>query len=511
MAKPRPTSLSKTPESVSDAAPAGSKLTDAKTPPPTDISAQIDGDGAVNQPAASATTDTPAAAAAVHGDKVVFAKSGTSQTSDASGSPQQTPAPTPPPAPLPPATQSPSVLAANGVVPPPPAGSPPALTANIHVAPQDPAAAPNLNSLAVEIAAKSQSGAKQFDIRLDPPELGRVDVRLSIDSTGKVEAHMTADQPQTLDMLQKDSATLTQALRDAGLNVTQDGLNFSLKGQDRQSSGSSNNPQPRTPSLVLTATKTIDAIQSANFLSVQRGRRPSRHSCLKEKFRHDHHHARHHRRPPPTTNSRGTASANDAMSQLSGNFSTFLTLLTTQLKNQDPLSPMDSNSFTQQLVEFSQVEQQIDTNSNLKSLIGQGTSQAGTFAANYLGKQVSVTNGNASLTNGAASWTYNLGTTAAATTLTVTDASGNAVYTQAGATSAGNQTFNWNGKSSNGNQLADGTYKLTVAATAADGSTVTTSVASSGTVTQVDMTSGTPKLVVGNMEIRLSDIANVAN
>ena len=103
------------------------------------------------------------------------------------------------------------------------------LTASIQVAPQAHDVAPNVNSLAVEIAAKSQSGAKQFDIRLDPPELGRVDVRLSIDATGKAQAHLTADQPQTLDLLQKDSAALTRALRDAGLDVSQDGLNFSLQ------------------------------------------------------------------------------------------------------------------------------------------------------------------------------------------------------------------------------------------------------------------------------------------
>src|SRR5580765_4028475 len=87
----------------------------------------------------------------------------------------------------------------------------------------------------------------------------------------------------------------------------------------------------------------------------------------------------------------------DAMKQLSGNFSTFLTLLTTQLKNQDHTSPMDSNAFTQQLVMYSQVEQQIGTNTNLKTLISQGASSAAAMAATYLCKKVSVTNGNASL------------------------------------------------------------------------------------------------------------------
>ena len=76
----------------------------------------------------------------------------------------------------------------------------PIATQHVQVTAQ---AAPNLPALAVEIAAKSQSGAKQFDIRLDPPELGRVEVRLSIDATGKASAHLSADQPQTLDSVAK--------------------------------------------------------------------------------------------------------------------------------------------------------------------------------------------------------------------------------------------------------------------------------------------------------------------
>jgi flagellar basal-body rod modification protein FlgD len=207
----------------------------------------------------------------------------------------------------------------------------------------------------------------------------------------------------------------------------------------------------------------------------------------------------------------GGATSPDAMAQLSGNFSTFLTLLTSQLKNQDPTAPMDSNQFTQQLVEFSQVEQQINTNTNLKTLITQGTSQAGVTATAYLGKKVSVTNGDASLTSGAANWSYTLGSAAAATQLTVTDANGKTVYTGAGQTGAGSNTFSWNGQDNNGNSLADGTYKLSVSAKAADGSAITSTVASAGTVSQIDMTGGTPQLVIGNMEVALTDIAAIAN
>jgi hypothetical protein len=113
----------------------------------------------------------------------------------------------------------------------------PAITQHVQVTAQPHEAKPNLPALAVEIAAKSQGGVKQFDIRLDPPELGRVEVRLSIDATGKASAHLSADQPQTLTLLQKDAHVLSRALRDAGLDVSQDGLNFSLRQQANHDSG----------------------------------------------------------------------------------------------------------------------------------------------------------------------------------------------------------------------------------------------------------------------------------
>jgi flagellar basal-body rod modification protein FlgD len=214
--------------------------------------------------------------------------------------------------------------------------------------------------------------------------------------------------------------------------------------------------------------------------------------------------------PPVTSNPTTAAAAGGAaMQQLSGNFQTFLTLLTTQLQNQDPLSPMDSNQFTQQLVEYSQVEQQINTNDNLKTLINQGASQTGAYGVSYLGKAVTIANGQAPLANGQAVWAYNLNTAAAQTQLTVTDAKGNVVYTAAGETTAGAHVLNWDGKNAGGTQLADGTYKLTVTAKAADGSAVNSTVTTTGVVSEVDMTSGTPVLMVGPMAVNLADIAGV--
>ena len=211
---------------------------------------------------------------------------------------------------------------------------------------------------------------------------------------------------------------------------------------------------------------------------------------------------------PASTNPTDT-SGTSAQQQLAGNFDTFLQLLTTQLQNQDPLSPMDSNQFTQQLVEYSQVEQQIDTNTNLQTLISQGSSQSGAYAMTYLGKAVTVANGQAPLADSQAVWAYNLDTTAANTTLTVTDSNGNVVYTGTGETGSGAHTFTWDGKDTNGDQEADGTYKLTVSAAAADGTAITTSVTSTGVVSEVDMTGSSPTVMVGPMPVALSDITNV--
>ncbi len=111
-----------------------------------------------------------------------------------------------------------------------------------------------VQAIAVSIASQSQAGAKQFNIRLDPPELGRVDVRLMVDATGKAQAHLAADKPQTLELLQRDSDSLARALKDSGVQLNNNGLQFSLKGQDRQGGWSGGEGRGRP--LAVTATPT---------------------------------------------------------------------------------------------------------------------------------------------------------------------------------------------------------------------------------------------------------------
>jgi chemotaxis protein MotD len=139
------------------------------------------------------------------------------------------------------------------------------VTASLQVAPQTAymAAQPDVAALAVQIAVKSDGGDKQFDIRLDPPELGRVEVKLTIDDQGRAQAHLAVEKPQTLDMLQNDRSNLERALKDSGVDLSQNGLNFSLKGQDHQQGGDTPSFRGRSRNLAVTA-----AIESASAAAV---------------------------------------------------------------------------------------------------------------------------------------------------------------------------------------------------------------------------------------------------
>ena len=113
---------------------------------------------------------------------------------------------------------------------------------------------------------------------------------------------------------------------------------------------------------------------------------------------------------------------------LAGNFQTFLTLLTTQLKNQNPLDPLDTNQFTQQLVQFAQVEQQIKQNSQLETLIAINKAAETTTALAYVGTTVAIDGKTAALKNQQATWTFNV-PKPVSTTVTIKNATGQTVYT----------------------------------------------------------------------------------
>jgi len=204
------------------------------------------------------------------------------------------------------------------------------------------------------------------------------------------------------------------------------------------------------------------------------------------------------------------STATKAKTTLGSNFDTFLTLLTTQLKNQDPLSPMDSAQFTQQLVQFSQVEQSINANQNLESLISLTKTRVGGEAVSYLGKTVTLTDGSAGLNNGQAHWGYSLGSGSASTHLVISDSKGRMVYAGAGDTAPGLHAFTWDGKDSGGNTLPDGTYTLSVVAKTADGTSINSEIASQGVVDEVDLSGSEPMLKIGALSVPLSKATRIS-
>src|SRR5690348_5297014 len=186
--------------------------------------------------------------------------------------------------------------------------------------------------------------------------------------------------------------------------------------------------------------------------------------------------------PPATTS--GTTGVPDFTS----NFNTFLTLLTTQLQNQDPLSPVDTRQFTQQLVGFSEVEQQINTNKNLQQLIQLQTSYEAIAAAPLVGQTIQYSDATASLAGGAAGFSYSLPSNAASVNLLVEDASGNVVYSTSGNLNAGTHDFVWDGKTSAGVQMPDGgQYTLQVVAKDARNNPISATVSSYGVVSGVSI------------------------
>ena len=154
-----------------------------------------------------------------------------------------------------------------------------------------------------------------------------------------------------------------------------------------------------------------------------------------------------------TTSTGATGSTAPTGSQtIAGNFNTFLQLLTTQLQNQDPLSPLDTTQFTQQLVEFASVEQQVNMNTNLQTLISMQQTSEATSALQLVGNTVTV-NGNAAAlsnaTNGPATWSINSSAPATGT-VTITSSAGTTAYTGTVALNSGTQSYSWNGVGSNG-------------------------------------------------------------
>lgn len=201
-----------------------------------------------------------------------------------------------------------------------------------------------------------------------------------------------------------------------------------------------------------------------------------------------------------------------AQTQLNGNFDDFLKMLTTQLQNQDPLSPMDTAQFTNQLVMFSQVEQQLRSNDTLGKLLAMQTLNMTALGVSFIGKDVEVagTDFQANGT-GSVSMSYTMPADAAAGTISILDEDGNTVYSKEADLTPGTHDFVWDGRDSDGNMAPAGSYKLKVGAQTATDASLNVITYVPGRVTSLESADdGTLLLNVNGQKVPLSDVRKIA-
>jgi flagellar basal-body rod modification protein FlgD len=194
---------------------------------------------------------------------------------------------------------------------------------------------------------------------------------------------------------------------------------------------------------------------------------------------------------------------------LTSSYETFLSLLTAQLKNQDPTSPLDTNAFTQQLVQMTGAQQQLLSNTLLKTLVTQGENGNVGDAIGLIGKTVTVAGSDAALKDGKAAWTYELDKAASNATLTVTDSTGKVMWTgSAPDLTKGEHAFTWDGKGT-----TDGTegkvYTLTVTAKDSNGANVATGITVTGPVSSVRQSAGGVLVNINGAEAPLTGVTAV--
>ncbi|MEM8987859.1 MAG: flagellar hook assembly protein FlgD [Pseudomonadota bacterium] len=210
-----------------------------------------------------------------------------------------------------------------------------------------------------------------------------------------------------------------------------------------------------------------------------------------------------------TSATQAQSAAQQSTTGLAEDFDTFLTLLTTQLQNQDPLEPLDTNEFTSQLVQFTEVEQAIRTNEHLENLIKLQELSEGQTAVDYIGKVITAAGDEAQLIGEKASWRYDLPADAADITVKVKDESGSTVFTSEGAQTAGEHLLYWDGVGDNGQTYPPGKYSLSVEAKDAEAKPITADIFYREVVGAVDIVDGVSKLNLGEKKIAVSDVTRV--
>ena len=210
---------------------------------------------------------------------------------------------------------------------------------------------------------------------------------------------------------------------------------------------------------------------------------------------------------PVTTGSSSTSEG--TLTRLADDFDSFLKLLTTQLTFQDPLDPIDSNEFMQQLVSFTGVEQAVKTNTNLESIIDLLGAGRASDAIGYLGTTVTAEGDAIELTGGEARVDYRLPNAASSTGILISNALGEVLFASEGETAAGPHSFVWDGLDFDGNAQPDGAYTVTVTAFDADDKPFSATTMVSGRVTRIETVDGHLVLTVNGAEVPLDDVISV--
>jgi flagellar basal-body rod modification protein FlgD len=196
---------------------------------------------------------------------------------------------------------------------------------------------------------------------------------------------------------------------------------------------------------------------------------------------------------------------------IADNFDAFLSLLTTQLKNQNPLDPLDSNEFTAQLVQFSGVEQSIKTNENLEKLLALSSASTLTTAVGFIGKVVTASGDTTSLVNGQAQWSYTVDQDVPEATITIKDKFGQTVFTNQTNLLSGTQTLQWDGRTTSGAQSPPGSYTISIDAKDSSSNPLKVDTTIIGLVESVDMTGSEPELTISGSKIKFSAVKTVSN
>ncbi|MDR6869824.1 flagellar basal-body rod modification protein FlgD [Bosea sp. BE125] len=207
-----------------------------------------------------------------------------------------------------------------------------------------------------------------------------------------------------------------------------------------------------------------------------------------------------------TTTSSSTVSG--SQTAIAGNFDQFLSLLTTQLKNQSPLDPLDTNQFTAQLVQFAGVEQQLKMNDTLSALLTLNKATTTTDAVGFIGATITADGATAPLKNGSAYWSVNMASAGTAN-ITVKDSSGSVVRTLTTSLAAGEQTVQWDGSTSTGGTAPAGDYTITVDATDVSGQAVVAKTEIIGVVDSIDLSGDAPMLKIGTISVPIDKVKKV--